>query len=111
MFLRERIGASAAMDLSDGLSLDLRRMALASGLEAHIDAPPRFAGATLEQALHGGEDYELLFTTRPRALVPRRFESVPLTKIGAMRKGQPGAVFLSGRVLPPLAYDHFRSFR
>ena len=111
VFLRERIGASAAMDLSDGISLDLRRMALASGLEAAIEAPPGFPGASPEQALHGGEDYELLFTVRPRAKVPARFGGVPLTRIGVMRRGQPGAVYLSGRPLPALGYDHFRGSR
>src|SRR3954452_8549593 len=59
-FLRDR--ATGAMDLSDGLSLDLQRLSKASGVMAEITAPPRFPGATLEQALHGGEDYELLFT-------------------------------------------------
>jgi len=108
VFLRERAGTSAAMDLSDGLSMDLRRLALASGLEAHIDSPPRFAGASVEQALHGGEDYELLFTVRPRVRVPARFEDVALTRIGCMRKGRAGAVYLSGRLLPALGYDHFR---
>lgn len=108
VFLRERIRASAAMDLSDGLSLDLRRMALASGLEAAIEAPPRFPGASLDQALHGGEDYELLFTVRPRATVPARFENLPLTRIGVMRRGQAGAVYLSGEPLAALGYDHFR---
>ncbi len=111
VFLRERIRASAAMDLSDGLSMDLRRMALASGMEARIEPPPVFAGASLEQALHGGEDYELLFTTRPRTAVPARFEGIALTRIGVMRKGRPGAVYLSGRPLAPLGYDHFRSAR
>ena len=57
-FLRTRIHATAAMDLSDGISLDLHRLCLASGLSAAIEAPPRFAGATPEQSLHGGEDYE-----------------------------------------------------
>ena len=108
IFLRERAGASAAMDLSDGLSMDLHRMALASGLEARIEPPPRFAGASLEQALDGGEDYELLFTVRPRVRVPPRFEGVALTRIGCMRKGQAGAVYLSDRPLPALGYDHFR---
>jgi thiamine-monophosphate kinase len=111
IFLRERVAASAAMDLSDGLSLDLRRMALASGLEAAIDPPPRFPGATLEQVLHGGEDYELLFTVRPRSEVPRSFGGVPLTRIGTMRRGKPGAVYLAGQPLPPLGYDHFRGSR
>jgi len=108
VFLRECIGASAAMDLSDGLSLDLRRLALASGLEAAIEPPPRFPGASKEQALHGGEDYELLFTVRPRVQVPPRFGSIQLTRIGVMRRGQAGVVYLSGKPLPALGYDHFR---
>jgi len=107
--LRERIGASAAMDLSDGLSLDLRRLALASGLEAHIEPPPRFAGASLQQALDGGDDYELLFTVPSRVPVPPRWGRLPLTRIGVMRKGRAGAVYLAGRRLPALGYDHFRS--
>jgi thiamine-monophosphate kinase len=97
------------MDLSDGLSLDLHRLSLDSGLSAEIGAPPRFPGATGEQALHGGEDYELLFTAPARARVPREFEGVPLTRIGAMRKGRPGAVELEGAPLAPLGYDHFRA--
>jgi thiamine-monophosphate kinase len=111
VFLRERLGASAAMDLSDGISLDLHRMALASGLEAAIEAPPLFPGASLPQALHGGEDYELLFTVRPRVEVPARFGSIPLTRIGVMRRGRPGAVYLSGEPLQALGYDHFRGHR
>jgi thiamine-monophosphate kinase len=107
-FLRTGLHATAAMDLSDGLSLDLHRLALASGLAAEIDAPPIFRGASLEQALHGGEDYELLFTVAPPARVPERFENLPLTRIGTMRKGRPGAVLLAGRPLPPLGFDHFR---
>jgi thiamine-monophosphate kinase len=108
-FLREQLGATAAMDLSDGLSLDLRRLSLASGLSARIAAPPVFRAATLEQALHGGEDYELLFTVPARTLVPRTFEELPLTRIGTMRRGSPGSVELDGAPLPPLGYDHLRS--
>ena len=107
-FLRERVQATGAMDLSDGLSIDLWRFAEASRLAAEIEAPPRFAGASLEQALHGGEDYELLFTAPPRARVPAEFEGLPLTRIGAMRRGRPGAVLLGGEPLPPLGFDHFR---
>ena len=80
------------MDLSDGLSMDLRRLALASGLEARIEPPPRFPGASLEQALDGGEDYELLFTVRPRVRVPPSFEGVALTsnRLPAQRPGGRG---------------------
>ncbi len=107
-FLRTRLGATAAMDLSDGLSLDLHRLCLASGLSAAIEAPPVSRGATLEQALHGGEDYELLFTAPPRVRVPPGFENVPLTQIGTMREGRAGVVELAGKRLPPLGYDHLR---
>lgn len=107
-FLRERVRATGAMDLSDGLSMDLWRFAAASKLQAEIEAPPRFAGASLEQALHGGEDYELLFTARPRAPIPAEFEGVPLTRIGVMRRGRPGTVLLGGAPLPRLGFDHFR---
>jgi thiamine-monophosphate kinase len=105
-FLRERVRATAAMDLSDGLSLDLHRLCMASGVAAEIVAPPLFRGATHEQALHGGEDYELLFTAR--GPVPPNFEGVPLTRIGTVRKGRPGDVRLDGAPLPRLGYDHLR---
>jgi len=111
-FLRERVRATAAMDLSDGLSLDLHRLCLASSVAAGLeDAIPVFPGASLEQALHGGEDYELLFTARPRAAVPAEFEGVPLTRIGAIRKGEPGEIQLTGARLAPLGWDHFRAGR
>jgi thiamine-monophosphate kinase len=107
-YLRQKLRATAAMDLSDGLSLDLRRLCMASKVAAEIEAPPVFPGAMLEQALHGGEDYELLFTVPPGTRVPARFEKLPLTRIGVIRRGPPGRVLLSGRPLMPLGYDHFR---
>ena len=109
-FAREKLRATACMDLSDGLSLDLYRLCLASGVAAQLEGPiPIFHGATLEQALDGGEDYELLFTVRPRTEVPRSFEGLPLTRIGTIRKGEPGRVEFERRPLPPRGYDHFRS--
>jgi thiamine-monophosphate kinase len=107
-YLRDRIGATAAIDLSDGLSLDLHRLAKASGLSAEIESPPRFPGATLSQALHGGEDYELLFTVPPRRALPAKFESLRLTRIGTMRKGQAGEIRMNQATLEPRGYDHFR---
>jgi len=108
-FLRTTVKATAAMDLSDGLSLDLHRLCLASGAAAELDGPlPVFGAATLEQALHGGEDYELLFTAGPRARVPAAFEGVPLTRIGKITKGTPGSITYAGRPLAPRGYDHFR---
>ncbi|HEY1203966.1 MAG: thiamine-phosphate kinase [Bryobacteraceae bacterium] len=109
-FVREKLRATACMDLSDGLSLDLYRLCQASGVAAQLDGPiPIFRGATLDQALDGGEDYELLFTVRPRVQVPRSFEGLPLARIGTIREGRPGWVEVEGRPLPPRGYDHFRA--
>ena len=107
-FLRETVRATAAMDLSDGLSLDLARLCAASGLGAEIAAPPLWPGASLAQALHGGEDYELLFTAPPRVPVPAAFQGIPLTRIGVMRRQGPGKVTMAGKPLAPGGYDHFR---
>ena len=105
-FLRERLKATAAMDLSDGLSIDLLRLCEASQARAEITVPPIFPGASLEQALHGGEDYELLFTVPRRTVVPARFEGLALTRIGVIVDGKPG-VTLDGRPLAPHGWDHF----
>lgn len=56
-------GATAMMDLSDGLGLDLHRLAAASGVGFVLDEVPVATGATLEEAVGGGEDYELLIAT------------------------------------------------
>jgi thiamine-monophosphate kinase len=104
-FLRTR--ATAAMDLSDGLSLDLHRLCLESGVAAALDGPlPVFHGASLEQALHGGEDYELLFTAHDK--IPQFWHDIPLTRVGTILDGRPGAIKYAGRPLKPAGYDHFR---
>ncbi len=109
-FLRRRLGATAAMDLSDGLSLDLHRLCLASGAAAELEGGlPVFPGATLDQALHGGEDYELLFTVPAGARVPRRWAGLPLTRIGRIIRGRAGSVVLAGEPLKALGWDHFRA--
>jgi thiamine-monophosphate kinase len=90
--------ATAAMDLSDGLSMDLPRLCEASAVGAEIDSVPPFRGATVEQALHGGDDYELLFTSR------RAIEGV--IPIGTIVK-RPGVRF-HGQPMKPAGWDHFR---
>jgi len=76
--------ATACMDLSDGLSTDLNHLCRASGVSALVyrAALPVAAGASLEQALHGGEDYELLFTARAATRIPRAIDGICVTKIG-----------------------------
>jgi thiamine-monophosphate kinase len=56
-------GASAMMDVSDGLAIDLHRLAAASGVGVRLDDVPVVPGATEEEALSGGEDFELVVAT------------------------------------------------
>ena len=107
LFLRNK--ATAAMDLSDGLSIDLMRLCVESHVSAEIETPPLFPGATREQGLHGGEDYELLFTARSSARIPSRHGGIKLTRIGNIVAGPAGEVRLSGARLKPSGYDHFRN--
>jgi thiamine-monophosphate kinase len=99
-FGRKLVGtATACMDISDGLALDLHRLCKASGVAAELDHVPLLKGATLDQALHDGEDYELLFTARPRVKAPG-------IRIGSIAKGKPGSMRYGGQVLEPIGYDH-----
>jgi len=95
-FLSSHGLASALMDISDGLSSDLARLCEASGVGARLWRE-RIPGVNLEDAeaslrlaLHGGEDYQLLFTVPPRKLsrLPAKFGSLPLHLIGQIRKGR-----------------------
>jgi len=94
--------ATSCMDLSDGLALDLHRLSLASGVAAIIEGVPLARGATLDRALHGGEDYELLFTLPSRSSPPPG-----TTLIGNIIEGRAGAVMFQGKPLPARGYDHF----
>jgi thiamine-monophosphate kinase len=112
VFLRAKMGATSAMDLSDGLAMDLARLTKASGVGAEIQAAqvPLFPGASLSQALHGGEDYELLFTLPKKVHPPRTFRKLPLTAIGRIR-ARPGIDLVSEtgiQKLRPQGYEHFR---
>jgi len=115
LWLQRGGAATAAIDISDGLSTDLDHICVESRVSAEVDAAslPVYPGATLEQALHGGEDYELLFTAPPGASIPRRIAGVPITRIGRIvkrRAGQPRIALLSATGRCPLArlgWEHF----
>ena len=105
-------GASAMIDVSDGLLLDLGRLALASGVAAELVEVPVAPGATAEQALGGGDDYELVFTTPPDVDVEAAFGRAGLAaplEIGRCVGGTVGAVLLDGRPLDATGYEHWRS--
>lgn len=97
--------ASACMDITDGLSLDLHRLCTASRVAAVVDRPlPVAPGATLEQALSAGDDYELLFTAP--GPIAARHRGVALTRIGTITRGTPGHIELFGQPHAPRGYDH-----
>jgi thiamine-monophosphate kinase len=107
--------ATAAIDISDGLSVDLQHLCEESGLRAEVDAAllPLGSGATLEDALHGGDDYELLFTAEADAHVPGRIAGVPVRRIGRMlrsRSGQPQMVLLDDGRARPLRAEGWQHF-
>ena len=62
------------MDLSDGLGLDLHRLADASGVGFELDDVPVARGATPDEAVAGGEDYELLIATGDLARLQMIFD-------------------------------------
>ncbi|MGO8795027.1 MAG: thiamine-phosphate kinase [Candidatus Sulfotelmatobacter sp.] len=117
--LRQKDLASATIDTSDGLSTDLAHICEESGVGAEIDAEaiPRarvgrpLREVELELALHGGEDYELLFTVPPGKRVPPRIAGVPISHIGHITRGR--KIFLMDRTgakleLEPRGWEHFR---
>ena len=93
--LAEKQLASAMMDLSDGLSSDLPRLCAASRVGARLEsaripstrnsrAAMKHGFDPLDLALHGGDDYELLFTVPPERAksLPKLFQGVKLSPIG-----------------------------
>ncbi len=120
---QERL-AAAMIDISDGLSSDLNHLCEASGVGAYIEATKipvdthvvdlsgRRALDPLQLALHGGEDFELLFTVTPEmaAKLPRRVDGVAITRIGEIKERSHGIKISEGtRVweLEPRGWDHF----
>lgn len=118
--------AHAMIDISDGLSTDLTHLCQESNLGAVIDeaALPihvlarrlsRSQADALQLALHGGEDYELLFTASPSTRIPARIAGVPVHRIGVMRRLAARAPFIvlntsAGSKIPvrPAGWKHFR---
>ena len=116
--------ATSMIDISDGLSSDLNHLCSASGVGALIDSSllpidsqvtelcGRRALDPLQLALHGGEDFELLFTIKPAdvPLLPRRVDGASITRIGEIRTHDEG-VKISERAriwdLNPGGWKHF----
>lgn len=111
--------ATAAIDLSDGLSIDLMRLCAASSVGARVEVAslPMLRDVDREKAvklaLHGGDDYELLFAVAPRKAqhIPKRFRGLQLTQIGRILRGKKIEVRAeNGSVyrLRPGGWDPFR---
>jgi thiamine-monophosphate kinase len=117
--LREKSLASSMIDISDGLSTDLAHICEESGVGAELlaESIPRASvgkpshEVDLKLALHGGEDYELLFTAPRGKQIPSRLAGVPLTEIGNITRGRKILLFNQrciGYQLEPRGWEHFR---
>jgi thiamine-monophosphate kinase len=97
--------ASAMIDVSDGIAADVERLAEASGCGAVVELErlPRAAGASVEQAATGGEDFELL-----AALAPGVDPPAAVTVVGWLT-AEPGVrlVDAAGDPQPLRGWEHF----
>jgi thiamine-monophosphate kinase len=107
--------ASGMIDLSDGLSTDLAHICEESGVGAEIEVAsiPVARGASFEQALHGGEDYELLFTASEKKRVPGEIEGVAVSWIGKVVRDRRQMMWLrtpdgERMPMPSGGWEHFR---
>ena len=118
-FLREKRIATSMIDISDGLSTDLAHICEESGVGAEIvetSIPralvgPKKLAVSLKDALHGGEDYELLFTAPSGKRVPTRIAGVLITRIGRITRSKKMVlVDATGTRHPLLAegWEHFQ---
>lgn len=101
-------GATAAVDVSDGLATDLAHLAWSSGVGVEVDAVPAMPGSTPEEALGGGEDYELVVATGEPGALSEAFEEAglrPPLPIGTCTD-EPGVLRLAGAPLPPGGWHH-----
>jgi thiamine-monophosphate kinase len=102
-------GARAAIDISDGLAADVRHLARASGVGIDLAEVPVAPGATWEEALGGGEDYELLVATEDAVELQNEFARAglrPPIVIGRCTD-DPGRLELDGGPLPEVGWRHW----
>lgn len=111
--LAER-GASAAIDVSDGLVADLAHIAAASNvrIEIDVDRIPRVDGVSPVEAANSGEEYEVAVTAP--AIDTEQFSAefgLELTEIGRVVAGPAGVDLLKGgdKIVAPPGFDHFRN--
>lgn len=122
-YLREKGFATAMIDISDGLSSDLAHICDESGVRAEVQAesiPLASMGrheVSIDNALHGGDEYQLLFTAPPGKRIPGKIAGVTVTHIGYIEEKRAelpqilifqGSNAEVGYELRPRGWEHFK---
>ena len=109
--LRVADRATALIDVSDGLSVNLTQILEASGVSARItsESIPLYSGTDASRALHSGEEYELIVTAED---LPNEIDGVAITCIGEIVPSveKPNILLIEGsteKVLEPTGWKHF----
>lgn len=122
-WLHQRVGLHALVDISDGLASDAGQLSASSEVHielradcvpVHSDLPAGVEGA--QEALEGGEDYELLFTAYPGSVEPHSAEfserfGIALSRVGEVEVGSGVSVSAPqdwGEMAEDAGFDHFR---
>jgi thiamine-monophosphate kinase len=107
-FAAREAGATAMIDLSDGFSAGVREIARASGVGVRLRFTPVAEGATLDEAMCGGDDYELLIATADAQRLTKKFLEEGLReplKLGTCST-DPEELLIDGNPLPECGWEH-----